>query len=172
MKIKQEKWTEASAWVSMVSPQGGFNAQLVLVFGAGALLQKPALLETVRKKLPAAHILGCSTAGEICGTQVSDDSLVVTAIEFEHTQLRGAKVRLQRMEDSFQAGEELAGNRLAHVNWWFIVHSRGSQQAVRQRPAAPAVSVHQADLPSVKRDRFSSRSAGRAWARMRERRCF
>jgi hypothetical protein len=108
MKIKQQRWTETSAWTPQDSPKDGCNAHLVLVFGAGALLHRPALLETVRKNYPAAHILGCSTAGEICGTQVADDSLVVTAIEFEHTQLQGAAARLDKMEDSYSTGKKLA----------------------------------------------------------------
>ena len=38
---------------------------------------------------PGAHYFGCSTSSEICGTQVLDDSLVVTAICFQHAELRG-----------------------------------------------------------------------------------
>jgi FIST N domain len=44
-------------------------AQLVLVFGGTAVLQYPQVLEQIRKFYPAAHIFGCSTAGEICGTR-------------------------------------------------------------------------------------------------------
>ena len=84
------------------------SAQLVLAFGATAVLQDPPAHESIRGLYPAAHILGCSTAGEICGSEVSDDSLVATAIHFEHTQLRTAHVGLGANPDSEKAGEALA----------------------------------------------------------------
>jgi hypothetical protein len=108
MKIEQRKWTNASGG-GPVSAKANDHSRLALVFGATALLRDPALLEAVKKYFPGAHIMGCSTAGEICGTHVSDDSVVVTAIEFEHTQFRGAAVKLDKMEDSLRAGQELAG---------------------------------------------------------------
>jgi hypothetical protein len=83
-------------------------AQLVLVFGGTVVLQDPHVVEQVRKFYPAAHIFGCSTAGEICGTHVSDDSLVATAIHFETTQVRTAQVILDTNADSHRAGEFLA----------------------------------------------------------------
>ena len=54
---------------------------------APTLLQK--CLIDLTSVYPEAHYLGCSTSSEICGTQVLDDSLVVTAICFQHTELRG-----------------------------------------------------------------------------------
>jgi hypothetical protein len=84
------------------------SAQIVLVFGATAVLQDVQLMQSIRKFYPSAHILGCSTAGEICGDRVSDDSLVATAIEFEHTQVRTVQVRLDANSGSQDAGEFLA----------------------------------------------------------------
>jgi hypothetical protein len=84
------------------------SAQLVLVFGATAVLQDAPLMESIRTFYPVAHVLGCSTAGEICGAEVSDDSLVATAIHFEHTQVRTAEVSLAANSDSREAGEFLA----------------------------------------------------------------
>jgi hypothetical protein len=70
-------------------------------------------VESIRECYPAAHILGCSTAGEISGDEVSDDSLVSTAIHFEHTQLRTAKLSLGVAPNAEQAGEWL-GRELPH----------------------------------------------------------
>src|SRR4051794_28594536 len=85
MKIEQRKWTAALGWRPASPAAGAKSAHLVMVFGSVAALRTPHLLATIRSDYPAAHIFGCSTAGEICGTQVSDDSLVVTAVRFEHT---------------------------------------------------------------------------------------
>mgnify|MGYP000428852552 CR=1 FL=1 len=108
MKIEQKKWTEAKGWVVEYPEALGASAQLVLVFGARAILGEQNLVAQIKTTYPNAHILGCSTAGEICGTQVSDHTLVLTAVSFEHTWLKGTQVEMQRMEDSFQAGKCLA----------------------------------------------------------------
>jgi hypothetical protein len=99
---------EATGWVTEVPGDLGKSAQLALIFGATSVLKNPSLLEKIREAYPAARLLGCSTAGEIGGTQVYDDSLVITAIDFEHTQCQGGQVKLSQVESSFQAGERLA----------------------------------------------------------------
>lgn len=86
------------------------SCQLVLVFGATDVMQQAQLSARLRADYPAACIFGCSTAGEICCTQVSDDSLVVTAVYFEHTELRSAYMDLDQTADSFKAGKLLGQN--------------------------------------------------------------
>jgi hypothetical protein len=108
MHIEQRKWTSSQGWVPASATGTARSSQLVLVFGAPAVLRQEHLTAAIRGDYPDAHIFGCSTAGEICGTQVSDDSLVVTAVRFEHTLFRSAQVDLARTPDSFQAGEQIA----------------------------------------------------------------
>ena len=57
---------------------------------------------------PKAHLFGCSTSGEIRGTKVSDDTLVATAIYFEHTGIDSARITLDQVSSSLEAGEMLA----------------------------------------------------------------
>jgi hypothetical protein len=57
---------------------------------------------------PQARVLGCSTAGEICGTRVEDETMVVTAVQFEAAQVRGARVAIADSQDSGEVGECLA----------------------------------------------------------------
>jgi hypothetical protein len=52
--------------------------------------------------------VGCSTAGEISGEGVADDSLVVTALHFENTPVVQVSTVLADMGDSFAAGQRLA----------------------------------------------------------------
>jgi hypothetical protein len=115
VKIEQRKWTQDLGWAPAAAASFAKSCQLVLVFGATAILRQPQLTGAIRNDYPAAHIFGCSTAGEICGTQVSDDSLVVTAVRFEHTQLRSVQINLSRTPDSFQAGEWIAKKLPASV---------------------------------------------------------
>jgi len=117
MRIEQRKW-KAQGWIAGPPGALGESAQLVLIFGATHILRE-SLVEQVKATYPRAHVLGCSTAGEICGAQVSDDSLVATAVSFEHTRLKGGQVKLSQVENSFQAGVSLARcldpEGLAHV---------------------------------------------------------
>jgi hypothetical protein len=108
MKIEQKRWTEAKGWEPELQRRLGQSAQLVLVFGGRSILKEQKYFDEIKKAYPKAHLLGCSTAGEIFGTQVSDDSLVMTAVDFEYTKLQGARTRITDVENSFQAGERLA----------------------------------------------------------------
>src|ERR1700704_3179372 len=102
MEIEQNKWTEVNGWEPQRLGKLRDAAQLVLVFGSTSILKDKKYFNEVKKAYPKAHLLGCSTAGEICGTQVSDESLVVTAMRFESTQLKGARVRMSEVENSCQ----------------------------------------------------------------------
>jgi hypothetical protein len=86
----------------------GEAAQLVLLFGSRGVLKEQHHLDEIKQAYPRAHLLGCSTAGEIYATQVCDDSLVATAIQFEATPIQGVRVKLSDGSRSFAAGERLA----------------------------------------------------------------
>ena len=104
MRIEQTRWSPDRGWLP--NPPGSLAEppQLVLAFGGTSVLQRTELLDEVRGAYGQAHLLGCSTAGEIFGTRVSDDTLVVTAVRFDHTRLHGARIRIHSAEESFAAG--------------------------------------------------------------------
>ncbi len=110
MKLEQKRWAEGRGWTPVGNSGIGIGdaAQLVLLFGSVTQLQDRDRLSEVRRMYPRAHLFGCSTAGEICGARVFDDSLAVTAVHFEHTQIQGEKVKIDRMENSFAVGRQLA----------------------------------------------------------------
>ncbi|MCH8622458.1 FIST N-terminal domain-containing protein [Undibacterium sp. TS12] len=93
--------------------------RLVLFFGSSSLLSNPANFHAVRQAFPDAVIAGCSTAGEIHGTTVSDDTMVVTVIDFEQTPVHFARVSILEAAQSFSSGqaliESLPAKDLAHV---------------------------------------------------------
>jgi hypothetical protein len=132
MNIEQTRWTKTSGWEPQPQHLLGDRVQLALIFGGKPLTEQPALLDEIKRAYPAAKLLGCSTAGEIFDTQVSDDALVVTAIEFNETKVLGFEVQLTAVESSYQAGlrlaEQLSKQDLVHV---FVLsdglHVNGSQ---------------------------------------------
>ncbi len=108
MKIEQRIWMRKSGWAPSTSGPVGQRAQLVFVFGAKQVLKDEMLFQEIKEVYPVANIFGCSTAGEICGVRVLDNSIVTTAVEFEHTKLYGRQIRLDEMDKSYQVGRNLA----------------------------------------------------------------
>ena len=104
------------------------HASLVLVFGSPVALAADGLLAGIQTAHPTAFVTGCSTAGEICGEGVLDDSVVVTAIELEHTQVVGASVNLGEFASSIEAGAALAARLPRHESLRHVlVFSEGKQ---------------------------------------------
>lgn len=131
MDIEQARWTAAAGWEP--HPPGLLqDAQLAFVFGGPDALTNTSLWDAVTAAHPEALRFGCSTAGDIFGTQVSDDSLVVTAVRLDRTRVVGRSTCIAGPEDSLRAGERLAQalehEGLVHV---FVVsdgiHVNGSQ---------------------------------------------
>ncbi|HEX7604716.1 MAG TPA: FIST N-terminal domain-containing protein [Polyangiaceae bacterium] len=81
---------------------------LVLVFGPSDLADSPAVLRALHDAFSASQLLGCSTAGEIFDSKVSDGTLSVAVVRFEHTRVRSAAFPVTLPTDSREAGRSLA----------------------------------------------------------------
>jgi hypothetical protein len=108
MKIEQKVWTKNKGWSFREGPDIGEKAQLVIIFAATEILKEAKFFHDLKKMYPRAHLFGCSTSGEIRGTKVSDDTLVATAIHFEHTEIISTRITLDKVSSSLEAGEMLA----------------------------------------------------------------
>lgn len=106
MQIEQRVWIDGE-WSPGSALPG--PAQLVLLFGGTDVLSRRDWLPELQRAYPRAQRFGCSTAGEIHGTRVHDDTLVATAIHLEGTPLQ---VRHIRIDDAGGRSEE-AGASLA-----------------------------------------------------------
>lgn len=97
----------------------GMDAQLVLCFGAKHLLEQAEMFSAIKSRFPAAHIVSCSTAGEIYQTSVLDNSISVVAIRFSSTPIVTRSVQITDYNDSYEAGkqllEQLPGEALRYV---------------------------------------------------------
>lgn len=112
MKTTLLGWTAASGWQPPVSTWPA-SANLVLYFGATALLETgSAPLAELRARFPAAVCAGCSTAGEILGATVRDDSLAVLCVGFDLARVRAESVIVADAAESAATATEL-GRRLA-----------------------------------------------------------
>ncbi|MGL5889823.1 MAG: FIST signal transduction protein [Bacteroidia bacterium] len=86
MKIAQHTW-QADKWSAAATHLQ--DAQLCLVFGSRLTLEKnPGFVAQLTALYPAAQIITSSTAGNIIGDLLLDDTLIATVVEFEKTQIK------------------------------------------------------------------------------------
>lgn len=113
------QWTRQRGLKKISENALAADADLVLVFGARKLLANPDRYAELRQEYPNAQIVMGSTSGEILGDMVYDDTLSITAIDFEKTSIRAVNVDISDFTDSREAGqklaEQLAGDGLCHV---------------------------------------------------------
>ena len=81
---------------------------LVTVFGASDRVRDSQAIDELVAAFPRAHVVGCSTSGEILETSINDDSLAVAVCRFEHTRLRSLAVPVGDAANSRAAGKRLA----------------------------------------------------------------
>ncbi|HWI18703.1 MAG TPA: FIST N-terminal domain-containing protein [Vicinamibacterales bacterium] len=104
MKVEQRTWSDSAGWNA---PPDLADAQLVLVFGDRAALKSTGFTTSLPARWRNASIIGCSTAGQIQGTEVSDEGAIATAVQFEHTRIKVATAHVTA------AGSAAAGAALA-----------------------------------------------------------
>jgi len=109
MNAHQLSWTETIGWRGH---NGGGDANLVLFFGVREALACGSRYRELRSMFPQAHILGCSTGGQIVKDDVTDDEIAVAALRFEATGLRLACQPAPAPEHSRSCGEAI-GRALA-----------------------------------------------------------
>lgn len=107
MKLATFKFQEG-LWSINEHPNWDSEQTLVLAFFSPRFGAEEGPLAELRRWYPKSHVLGCSTAGEILGSEISDDSVVVSVLQFEHTQLRTAYASVGCAEDSVSAGATIA----------------------------------------------------------------
>ncbi len=119
MTIDQQQWTAKGGWQQVRDGHVGEAADLVLAFGGTAIISEAQRYKELKGFYPKATIVCCSTAGEILGTTVSDETIAVTAIKFKKTTVAHAHTTIQNPLQSEERGRELAkklpAKRLAHV---------------------------------------------------------
>jgi hypothetical protein len=108
MEIKTFKYHLPRGWSVERFPDMDSDQTLVIIFGAPEFMNNPAPLDELCRAFPASKMVGCSTAGEIFGTTISDNSLSVAVLRFADTQVSVATERVHGVEDSYRAGEMLA----------------------------------------------------------------
>ncbi|MEI7728442.1 MAG: FIST N-terminal domain-containing protein [Verrucomicrobiota bacterium] len=118
MQTITTRWTKETGWTWPALAAG--SPQLVLYFGATSQLdnEAPAVSE-LAARFPQAVVCGCSTAGEILGSHVFDDSIVAALVSFNSTRVCAVTQSTADNADSQTVGrlaaQKLNGADLRHV---------------------------------------------------------
>lgn len=115
MQVKQIINRKVGGLSGKLGELNAIKPELLLVFGSNEHFLGTSLHESLRQAFPEAHLLGCSTAGEITPEGVDDGTCTVTGVHFDKVRLMPASTSLAGMDDSYAAGERL-GQQLAAVD--------------------------------------------------------
>ena len=116
MKIFQSTY-EGSEWSVELEPSQ--KAQLVLAFGNRELISQQHLRKQIQQNFPNASLVGCTTSGEIQGVDLHNDTLCLTAIEFNSTTVKVCSQSVSEAGSTLELGqkliESLQADDLKHV---------------------------------------------------------
>src|SRR6185369_13123773 len=100
--LEKKKWSVPSF------PQLDSPRTLVLCFGSPDVLESPGAFAELKKAFPKSIIVGCSSAGEIHGTEIRDKSISVTVTQFGKTDIAVEAMDVSGPGDSQKTGAALA----------------------------------------------------------------
>lgn len=112
MQLETRLFKKGVGWSAPLPAGLDSNRTLVLLFASPSFAEEPAPLRELRAAFPLAHIIGCSSAGEIHADQLHDDCVVVAIARFDEVTLRAVSASTGPGTESFAAGADIA-RRLA-----------------------------------------------------------
>lgn len=108
MRLESFCHRASTGWSVASFPDLDSSDTLVLAFGSKRYQDDDTAMAELRAAYPRSHVIGCSTAGEIFGTEVNDDSLSVAVMKLEKGTLRSTTARVNSVDDSFEVGARVA----------------------------------------------------------------
>ena len=125
MIVAQESVDSKSTLKDLPSASPLSSANLVLVFSSVKRFNEGKLQSVLKSRYPTAQIVGCTTSGEISPTGVYDDSIQITAVQWQKVMQRVAQAKTNSMQDSFDTAAGLAKQLKADTLRTVIVISDG-----------------------------------------------
>src|SRR5437764_15354265 len=87
MELSTFTYSPVRGWSVRALPALDSQQTLVLVFAAPEFMQHPGPLADLVGTYGRSRVIGCSTAGEIAGRYVHDESLAVAVLRFAHSRV-------------------------------------------------------------------------------------
>ena len=108
MQVKTFFFNRNIGWADSLPADLDSPQTLVVMFGAASFYDAPEPINELVGRFPNSKIIGCSTAGEILGRAVNDESLIGAVVRFNETALETASAPICSEDESFGAGEKIA----------------------------------------------------------------
>lgn len=83
------------------------NPNFICLFFSSSEVKQGENLSLIAERFPDATVIGCSTAGEISESQISDDTISVLAIHFDKVTLGCAKQPVENVSDSYDSARKV-----------------------------------------------------------------
>jgi hypothetical protein len=106
MKLASLVYEAKTGWNGPLPTNMDSEQTMILAFAASSYLQKPEAIEDLAKAFPKSILVGCSTAGEIHGSQIFDESISIAIAQFEKSKLQS--VCCSASTNSFESGKDIA----------------------------------------------------------------
>lgn len=103
MKTDVIVWSSRAGWSAVRDDLHA--AQLVFYFGARSAIDTGERFAELKDRFPRAHVIGCSTGGQIYGGDVSDDTVAAVAMSFAMARVEATEVVIKDVRDSFCVGQ-------------------------------------------------------------------
>lgn len=113
MEVKICQYQKTSGWTPQSFPDWNSATTLVLVFGAPSYRHHLEPFQQLSAAFPDSHLIGCSTSGEILGSNVVDESLSVAIVRFANTELRTFTIPCLSGSGSYLSGRSIAQRAFA-----------------------------------------------------------
>ena len=91
-----------------LQPLVKLNPQVVFAFADCNFFEDPGFAKKLKAEFPNAHVIGCSTAGEINNNGITSGSLALTATAFKNPKIKFASAASKGLADSESMGHRLA----------------------------------------------------------------
>ena len=123
MEVFQSKWAPGTGWTPSLPVEKEVN--IAFIFGCRSILSDSSIVNDLKVLYSEGILIGCSTSGEIFGSEVQADSLVLTTVKFENTSARLYDATCRNSDESFSAGNELAKQLISEDLQHVLVFSNG-----------------------------------------------
>lgn len=105
---------------------GSNKANLVLAFGERVLLDDLLPYNKIKELYPKAHIVICSTSGQISNTGLVESNIVATAINFEKTAIKVSEIDIQNNSNVQELGNVIKKDFFSEDLKSILILSEGS----------------------------------------------
>jgi hypothetical protein len=108
MNLETFQYTLGKGWSIPTFPDLDSPQTLVLIFAAPEFINNIEPITELTNFYKNSKMIGCSSAGEILGSNINDHSLSVAVIKFAKTPIKIVKKEIKDVTESYKAGKEIA----------------------------------------------------------------